>query len=974
MQCSGFVSPTNRTFTAMRWRLGEVFDPSVPNFAPGEPWRYEVTEVWSSGDLPSFGSQLTIPAAYVREGHTYRARVKFQDSGGRWSHWSDPVQFTTTSSGAARIAQSLIVSELMYNPPVFGGVSGDEFEFLELKNVGQTPLNLGGLAFTAGIQFSFTNGTQLAPGATFLLAHNPAQLAAKYPGVVAQGAFSGTLNNGGERLTLAHPVGGVVLSFTYDDELPWPVAPDNFDFSLVPVDDTAPFDHENPRNWRASRIAGGSPGQGEPPGSIPPVLVNEVLTRTILPAVDWIELFNPTTNTVNVGGWFLTDDPAVPKKFRIPNGTTIGPGGYRVYDESDFNAPPGASNAFSLRSAGDEIVLYSGDANTNFTGYSHGFRFGASANAVTFGRHVLSTGEEQFPAQSAPTPNGVNSGPLIGPVVITEIHYHAPDPQDEFVELRNISAAPVPLFAGTNGWKLDGLGFTFPTNATLEAGRTMLLVATTPANFRVRFGVPANVAILGPYAGQLQDSGERLELLRPEVIESNGLAYVSVDEVRYNDRAPWPFAADGGGASLQRKNPPAYGNDPASWDAAGPTPGLDFIGGSAPSILFPPQSQAVLIGQTAQFTVVAGGAAPLNYQWAFNGEAIAGATRSNLVLNSVTFGQAGNYTVTVFNQGGASASAVAHLSVATPLLILVHPTNVAVVPGSNATFRVAAAGNGVLRFQWRKDDLPIDGANAAVLSIPNAQLTNAGVYTCLVTDSIGSIVTTPVQLIILIEPLITLHPVSQTILTGATVVLSVTVTNTATLPVGYRLRRNGVTLPATLPGVFQVLTQRTAYFTLAGTNTSPPWTTYAIIVTNQARPNGNLSTVATLTYDADTDGNGLPDSWETRFFGAPGANPKADSDGDGMKNGQEYLAGTDPTNALSFLALDGRGLPAALQFEAAPGRTYTVQFTDALESAPWRKLFDVPARTTNYLHLLPDAGTNRFYRLVTPQQPADFGF
>ena len=72
--------------------------------------------------------------------------------------------------------------------------------------------------------------------------------------------------------------------------------------------------------------------------------------------------------------------------------------------------------------------------------------------------------------------------------------------------------------------------------------------------------------------------------------------------------------------------------------------------------------------------------------------------------------------------------------------------------------------------------------------------------------------------------------------------------------------------------------------------------------------------------------------------------------------------------ALALLAM------AVATASAAPGRTYTVQFTDALESAPWRKLFDVPARTTNYLHLLPDAGTNRFYRLVTPQQPADFGF
>ena len=42
--------------------------------------------------------------------------------------------------------------------------------FSELENVGTNTLDVGGLTFTAGISFTFTNGTLLAPGATFLLA------------------------------------------------------------------------------------------------------------------------------------------------------------------------------------------------------------------------------------------------------------------------------------------------------------------------------------------------------------------------------------------------------------------------------------------------------------------------------------------------------------------------------------------------------------------------------------------------------------------------------------------------------------------------------------------------------------------------------------------------------------------------------------------------------------------------------------
>lgn len=55
------------------------------------------------------------------------------------------------------------------------------------------------------------------------------------------------------------------------------------------------------------------------------------------------------------------------------------------------------------------------------------------------------------------------------------------------------------------------------------------------------------------------------------------LPYVTVDQVRYNDKPLWPAAADGSGASLQRRAAAAYGNDPANWEAAAPTPGAPSI-------------------------------------------------------------------------------------------------------------------------------------------------------------------------------------------------------------------------------------------------------------------------------------------------------------------------------------------------------------------------------------------------------------
>src|SRR6185436_6704152 len=96
---------------------------------------------------------------------------------------------------------------------------------------------------------------------------------------------------------------------------------------------------------------------------------------------------------------------------------------------------------------------------------------------------------------------------------------------DEFIELYNITGSAVPLFdpaVPTNTWKLSGLGYTFPTNITIPANSFLLLVPTDTNTFRTKYSVPAGVQILGPYTGSLQDSGERLELKRPDSPNTNG--------------------------------------------------------------------------------------------------------------------------------------------------------------------------------------------------------------------------------------------------------------------------------------------------------------------------------------------------------------------------------------------------------------------------------------------------------------------
>lgn len=915
----------------------------------------------SGGAVAAAAQAFQLPFALNAQS-LVQARVK---NGTNWSGLTAAVFYTPQDFS------KLAITEIMYNPPASGPWSSDDLEFLELKNIGTSTLNLGTLTFSAGINFTFTNGTLLAPGQFFVLARTAAAFQSKYQGVPVNGVFTGRLDNSGETLRLSTPQANTILAVTYNDRAPWPLSPDSYGFSVVPRNAIAPDNSDNGSHWRASTALGGSPGADDPAPTIPGVVINEILTHTDLPLVDAVELFNPTAQSVDISGWFLSDDGTTPIKYRIPNGTLIPAGGYVVFTETNFNPTPATLFNFSLNSAGDAIYLTSGDG-TNLLSYSHGVDFGAAANGVSFGRYVNSVGEEQFPAQLATTLGAPNSGPRIGPVVISEIMYHPDADGDEFIELRNITPSGVQLFDPanpTNTWRVSGLGFTFPTNIVLPSNGLALIVATNPAAFRAKYSVPSEVLVVGPFAGALQDSGERLELQRPDLPDTNGVAYITVDEVRYNDRAPWPPGADGGGPSLQRRVASEYGNDPINWEAALPTPGVNFVPGPAPTITFQPQNQTIVAYHDATFSVTAAGAAPLFYQWLFDGDAIPGATSATLALTNVQPNQAGRYHAVVFNAAGSASSASAQLTVLIPAIIQQQPQSIATNAGRSVTFSVFAIGTGPTRYQWRFNGTNILNATNASLTITNAQPVNEGIYTVIITDSVGDITSAPARLDILFEPFVVQQPISQSIPTGGTVTISVVVTNNATLPIGYRLRRNGLSLPET----FIERYERAAFFTI--TNIRAPLTNYAVVVTNAARPTGINSTTASINLLPDTDGDGIPDVWEAQFGFSTNSATDAllDSDGDQMLNWQEWIAGTDPTDAASYLRIDSltaNGV-ATLAFGAVAGRTYTIEFTSTLGSGTWSRLANVVAQATNRTEQIldPTYTTNRFYRIATPWQP-----
>jgi hypothetical protein len=267
----------------------------------------------------------------------------------------------------------------------------------------------------------------------------------------------------------------------------------------------------------------------------PTILLSEVSAAGDAP---WVELVNVSGRTLDVGGLLLASSAGEEVALE---GAALEPGGLLLLED------PGLS-----LEGDDRLFLYSSDGAALL-----------DAVRLSLWPRAREEGGGPWRVPVEATPGEANAIVLSEDVVINEIQYHrAPlseegeayaERDEEWIELFNRGGDEVDL----SGWQLvDAVAFEFPEGTALEPGGFLVVASDAEA---LRAAYP-EAEVVGDFEGGLSNGGDRILLL--DAVGN------PADEVRYFDGGRWPAAADGGGASLELRDPWADNAAAESWAAS----------------------------------------------------------------------------------------------------------------------------------------------------------------------------------------------------------------------------------------------------------------------------------------------------------------------------------------------------------------------------------------------------------------------
>lgn len=426
-----------------------------------------------------------------------------------------------------------------------------------------------------------------------------------------------------------------------------------------------------------------------------------------------------------------------------------------------------------------------------------------------------------------------------------------------------------------------------------------------------------------------------------------------------------------------------------------------------PVITTPPVNRTNIAGSTATFSVVAANTVG-GYQWRRNGENLAnggkisGATTATLTLSNVQDADVASYDVVVSNGAGPVNSAAATLSVSPA--ITTPPASRTNIPGSTATFTVAAAGQTPIGYAWRKNGAPltdegrITGTTTDTLTIGSLETGDAGSYSAVAYNAAGSATSAVATLTIALPPAVTNHPVSQFVAAGANVTFTATVEGTA--PLAYQWQFNEDDIPG---ATGTSLTLTNVQSTNAGFYNVEVSSPHGTAVSDSAELRVNNPPALTPVPDQTLHAGGIAaatvlaadgDAGQTLTFslnaGAPAtaaidpANghftwPTTSGDAgvtrlisvtvadDGIPSLSDTI--TFNVTVAAPLLLQGAALSdtnLVLTWGAISGQTYRVEYKDTLEGSTWNPLPpDVIATAGTAAKSDPLGPTRRFYRVIS---------
>jgi len=537
---------------------------------------------------------------------------------------------TPTAAGSlTRALSGVVLNEILASNASAHAAGGGFPDIIEIRNGGPTAVDLGGMTLTddlaSATRFTFPGGTVL-PAGGIVVVHAGGDDA-------VQGFEAGfALDEGGETLYFHDSFGALRDSLTF--------GPQVRDLSLSRTG-------ANGSVWALTAPTVGLPNGAALPLGLPQDLrINEWLAAPGFRfPEEFVEIFNPGTRPVPMGGLRLTDDFINdPARHVMPALSFAGPASFVVFRPAGNSANPARATDLPFRLDADFGWLAISGQNgvlidrIDLMGQAPDTSVGRSPD-----------GGSAWAVQTLGTPGNSNLAPpaavqaLLDGLRITEILYRPAGGSDsEFVELRNVSAGTLDL----SGVRFsEGINYEFPAGVQLAAGR-FLVVCRNREMFAALWPAATSVLAPGQFTGALDNSGETISLTLPAPWRANILSF------RY-EPAWEPLAATAGHSLMTVDAATTSARDwslQETWTVSSQPGGSP--GSAGPPVITSPLTAATVTGDAFTYQITATrsptsyGASGLPPGWTID-------RQSGLI--SGTAGAAGTWTMDIWaaNEGGS---------------------------------------------------------------------------------------------------------------------------------------------------------------------------------------------------------------------------------------------------------------------------------------------------------------------------------